>query len=301
MFRLGGEFVWQRISLLEDTGLERLIEVLRGQVHRFVCDLAVAHDLCDVELPLADKIVALEEVTIPGLQCERLRLDRWGLHFEEETIVKAWDASCVSVVRIRLLFVVIADERFDEHVRGTLPVLHGNPCAFEDRQAYLKFPCRFSSQLPDFAAVAALGGGVDIDPHVDCALVERATLMVELSCLNRLLFDGLPFGVEEAVVQINGSLANKVIAEKEIVVVCHNNQGRCARESHVEVKSFIELRIWLVVLVVVTVIELDVATGHDQVGVARRSNVSRSKVVPLDQVQVHNRFRLSLHHLFDHA
>ena len=106
-------------------------------------------------------------------------------------------------MRVCLLFVMLADEALNVGVRGTLPVLHGHVLTFKDGKTYLKVLGRLLIDLPHFAHISCLIGRVNVDPHVNDSLIERAAHVVQLTSLNRLLIDGLPLRIEESVVEVN--------------------------------------------------------------------------------------------------
>lgn len=91
--------------------------------------------------------------------------------------------------------------------------------------------------------------------------------MVKLARLNRLLVDGLPFGVEESVIQVDCGLANEIVSEKKIVVVGLNNQRRGSRERDIEVKSLVELGVRLIVLIIFPIVEFGFTASDNQIRV----------------------------------
>ena len=91
--------------------------------------------------------------------------------------------------------------------------------------------------------------------------------MVKLAGLNRLLVDGLPFGVEESVIQVDCGLANEIVSEKKIVVVSLNNQRRGSRERDIEVKSLVELGVRLIVLIIFPIVEFGFTASDNQIRV----------------------------------
>lgn len=106
--------------------------------------------------------------------------------------------------------------------------------------------------------------------------------MVQLPSLDWLFLDSLPLRVEESVVQVNACLANQIVSEQKIVVICLDLQRRSSRESDIEIESFVELGVWLIVLVVILIVELHISTSNDQVRITWRTNVTRGKVIALD-------------------
>ena len=125
--------------------------------------------------------------------------------------------------------------------------------------------------------------------------------MVELTCLNRLLINGLPLWIEESVIQIDRRLSNEVITEQQVVIIGLNDQRWCTREAHTEIVSNIELWIRLVILIVVTIVDNSVTTRHNQIWVTRRANISGGKLVAIENVQVNDCISLLLEQLFNHA
>ena len=106
--------------------------------------------------------------------------------------------------------------------------------------------------------------------------------MVQLPSLDWLFLDSLPLRVEESVVQVYACLANQIVSEQKIVVICLDLQRRSSRESDIEIESFVELGVWLIVLVVILIVELHISTSNDQVRITWRANVTRGKVIALD-------------------
>jgi len=167
----------------------------------------------DIKRPLADKIIALEQVSVPSLQSQFERRRAWSVYIEQQSVVEIGFPILVSVMSVRLLFVCVADESFDVHVRGAFPVLHRNTSASKHSKSDFKLAIRFGSDLPDFATVATFGGWVNVDPHVNHALVHGGAHVVQLASLDRLLFDSLPFRVEESVIQVDACLADQIVSE----------------------------------------------------------------------------------------
>ena len=92
--------------------------------------------------------------------------------------------------------------------------------------------------------------------------------MIQLSCLNWLLLDGLPLRVEEPIVKIDRCLTYQVVAKEQVIVISFNLQRRCAWERDIEVESLVELGTRLIVLVILLVVELHLSAAHDQVRIA---------------------------------
>jgi len=85
-------------------------------MNRVRSDLAVTYDRRDVKLPLADQIIALEQVTIPGLHRKHVGLHSGRRHVEQETVVEARVAGGAAVVSVSLLLVILTNESFDEDI-----------------------------------------------------------------------------------------------------------------------------------------------------------------------------------------
>lgn len=75
------ERLW--VTLLDKTLLQRFLVVFLGEVDGPGSDLRVSDHLRDVELPLADQIVRLEQVSVPGLHRQDEWLDSRRGHPEE--------------------------------------------------------------------------------------------------------------------------------------------------------------------------------------------------------------------------
>ena len=172
-------------------------------------------------------------------------------------------------MRICLLLVIITDESFNINIASALSVHHRNTCAVIDRKAHLEATCWLGLEIPDFANITALSCRVNIHPEVYHTLVKRATLMLELTSLNRFLFDCDPLRVKEAIIEIDRSLANQIITEEQVIIVCLDNERWCSWEADIEVISLVEFWIWLIVLVVFLLVKLSVTTTNNKVRIAR--------------------------------
>mmetsp|Transcript_30279 Transcript_30279/g.29595 ORF Transcript_30279/g.29595 Transcript_30279/m.29595 type:complete len:368 (+) Transcript_30279:679-1782(+) len=125
--------------------------------------------------------------------------------------------------------------------------------------------------------------------------------MLQLPILHRLLIDRLPLRTEKPIIQVHHSLPNDVISEQIIVVIGLDDQGRGARELHVEVEVLEEFGVGLVQLVVLPVVVGLLPASHHQVRVRERPNVSLSQVEALNEVHTGHALGLGDHHLADHV
>ena len=98
--------------------------------------------------------------------------------------------------------------------------------------------------------------------------------MVQLSCLDRLLINSLPFGVEESIVEVDGGLSDQIIPEQQIIVVSFNYKRRCPREGHIEVVAAHKLGVGLIVLIVLLFAFGLLSTSDYEKWIAGRTNVS---------------------------
>ena len=98
--------------------------------------------------------------------------------------------------------------------------------------------------------------------------------MVKLSRLNRLLIDGLPFGVEVPVIQIDRGFSNQVISKEHIVIIRFNDKRRRSWESHSEIVTLGKDWVWLVSLILVLLVDLVLAASDYEVGITRRTQVT---------------------------
>ena len=124
--------------------------------------------------------------------------------------------------------------------------------------------------------------------------------MVDLSVLNRLFLNRLPIAIEEAIVEIDTGLSNKVVTEQVIEVVCFDLNHRRARELTGEFEELVESGVWLIKLVIVALGVLTVAALDKQVGVAEGANIAGSKVETLEHVELDHTLSLGEQLLLDH-
>jgi len=81
--------------------------------------------LLEVKHAAANDVVALEEVSVIGLQVEAVVL-AWELFLEQETVVEAGLASLATVMTICLLRIVRVEEGSDKDIRSAFIVHHLN-------------------------------------------------------------------------------------------------------------------------------------------------------------------------------
>ena len=285
----------QRLFLtwLANTRFEWFIVVFLLQVDGAIGNFGVSHQFCDVKAPFADHVVRGNYITIPSLHCQDKWFDCWCLQVEEETVVEAGRTLLFAIVSIRLLSIILADEALNEYVAHALCIHGWDVFALKDSQPYLKFVLGLLANVPNLSNIAWLSGRVYVEPHVDDALVELAARVVQLSCLDWLFIDCLPFGVEESVVEVDGGLADQIIAEQQIIVVSLNDKRWCPREAHIEVVAAHELGVGFIVLIFLFFAFCLISTSDYEEWITGRTNVSWRKLVALDQVQVNNSFGLS--------
>ena len=121
------EFVWifgVKIKGLEAFVLEYIRVVFLVQADRLLNILTVFDEILEVYISFSDHIVALEEVTIKGLNRELVVLV-WHLKSVFQSVLEVWLAILVSVVGFSLLDIFVwVEEGSEEYITGAFPV-HG--------------------------------------------------------------------------------------------------------------------------------------------------------------------------------
>jgi len=111
--------------------------------------------------------------------------------------------------------------------------------------------------------------------------------MIDLSVLNRLLLDALPFHREESILKVHYCLPDSFISEDQVIVHDINDQGRTPREGGFEVVVLVEVGVRVVSFIIIPLIILLLSDLEHQVRVREPSVVSGSKIIGTDHVDSH--------------
>lgn len=118
--------------------------------------------------------------------------------------------------------------------------------------------------------------------------------MVQLSVLNWLILNCSPLRREEAIVKVDDTPADQVVAKK-IIVVPSFDFNRCrSREPRVELEHLMKLGIWFVQLILILLADYLFAQSDFHVRIRERADIPRSKVEALKQVEVYDAVLLVL-------
>lgn len=114
---------------------------------------------------------------------------------------------------------------FHKHVTGALDVFSWDVFCLHHGESQLIFLDRLGSNIPHFrgfttTVIFRVFGFIDVDPAENSALSEACTGMVELPVFDWLVLDCSPFGAVQPVVEIDYGLADQVISEHIIIVIC---------------------------------------------------------------------------------
>ena len=107
----------------------------------------------------------------------------------KETIVVAWFAILVAIVRVGLQDILVVDLRSDIDIGGALSVCHWHIFAAIDGETHFEFLGWLRVDGPYFAYVRGLADRVNIDPTFEDSLTQFARGNLELSLLNWLLVE----------------------------------------------------------------------------------------------------------------
>lgn len=144
---------------------------------------------------------------------------------------------------VSTLLIFVVDEHADVQIGGAFNVHGGDIRAVHNSHTQLEFLNRLGGQIPFLAwgPLFLLGCGFDVEPAANNTLTQVAALMVQLARLNRLLFQRLPIHAVESIVQVNGGLADQVVAKEDVVIVGGDHNVGRAWEVNTEGVKFVEL------------------------------------------------------------
>lgn len=110
--------------------------------------LTVLNEILKINVGFSNHIVALEEVTVVGLNSELVILI-WDLDPVDQSVLEVWFAILVSIMGFSLLdFFVWVEEGSEEHITGAFYVHDLHVGGVEDADSYFKFFWWSSTDVP---------------------------------------------------------------------------------------------------------------------------------------------------------
>ena len=201
---------------------------------------------------------------------------------------------------VGILLVINVDVAADENVTDAFEVLARHILGVHHREAHLVVLDWLWCDVPDLLLFALLVARLNLEPAGDHTLRQRGAWMVNLAVLDRLLFDGLPVSVEEAIVKIDRGLTDKIITEQIIVVIGLNLDLRGTWELTCELEEFVDFRVGLIKKIIVALREFTSTTSDQQVWITERSNITRGKVETFKNVKLDDALCLAQKLLLDY-
>ena len=140
------------------------------QDNRLLSQSDILEDLFEIERPLADVIVGLEDVEVPRLHDQHERVLARRLNIEQNSVVERSFAVGASEVSVTVLLVFIVDIAPDENVRHTLKVLARHIFSVHHREADLVVLYRLLGDIPHLLLLSLLITGLNLEPARDHTL-----------------------------------------------------------------------------------------------------------------------------------
>ena len=130
----------------------------------------ILEHLIEIECPLTDVVIRLEEVKVPSLHDKKQGILPWRLHIEENTPVEGGSARRASEVSIRVLLIVVIDVGANENIGDALKVLTGHILSVHDRETDLIVLDRLRLNIPDLLLLGLLVRRLNLQPACDNTL-----------------------------------------------------------------------------------------------------------------------------------
>ena len=200
---------------------------------------------------------------------------------------------------ISVLLVVVIDVAANEYIRDTLKIFARDVLGVHDREADLVVLDGLRLDIPNLLLLVLFVGGLNFEPAGDYTLGQGGALVVNLAVLNRLLLDCLPVTVEEAIVEVDGSLSNEVISEQVVEVISLNLDHGRSWEFTSELEELVDLRVGFVKLIVVAFGEFAVSASDDKIGVRERADIAGGEVESFQHVELNDTLGLAEELLLD--
>jgi len=153
---------------------------------------AVLKDGSQVQGPLTDIVVALEQIKVPSLNYEKVIWTR-GLDVEELAIVERCIAVLAAVMGVSHLFVLVVDVTLHEDVACAFKVFAWHVLGVHDAASYFVVKDWLWLNIPNLLLLLLrLALWLNFEPASDDSLRQRGAVMVNLAVLDGLLFESLP-------------------------------------------------------------------------------------------------------------
>lgn len=197
-----------RLSSFSVFGLYLIFVISLSERDGLLGQCAIFKDLLKVDLSASDDVVALEEVTVIGLNREQIRS-----HFvvvevfsPNKTVVPTRFFTRLQAVMCVSLESVLAGikEHAHEHITAIFNVHHLDVFSVEDRDTELELFWRFRLNVPDRQYI--FWGNlcfVDLDPHSDEPLGNVHARVVKFTRLYGFILQCLPLRQEVAIFQVD--------------------------------------------------------------------------------------------------
>lgn len=203
--------------------LERILVILRHhfvvvfviQRKRLLDKSGVLDDLPEVHGGLSQHLVALEEVSVVGLQVESV-VFAWHADLEYQSVFEVGVAILTSEMRIRLLLLLSRIKEATE-VCVDHSAIHRDVFAVEHADADLHVLNRFLADVPLLVFISSICRN-DLAPQLEDSLAQGARWMVDLPVLNWFLLQTLPLHAEVPILHIKECFTDKLITEDGIII-----------------------------------------------------------------------------------
>ena len=114
-----------------DFVFHEVVEVLLGNVGRLLRQTHVVEDWHQVEGPLANEVIGLEDIEIPCLNDEQVVFS-WGLNVEEKSVIEGSGAIHAPVMSVSALLILVVNVSLDEDIACAFKVFTWNVLCVHD-------------------------------------------------------------------------------------------------------------------------------------------------------------------------
>jgi len=175
--------------------------------------------------------------------------------------------------------------------------IHWNIFAVEHANSYFVKSWWFQSDIPFLDKFFSIGWN-NFHPHFDNTLTNWAGWMVNLSIFNWLFVKINPFKIEVSIFNIQHRLTDHFITKDSVIIIDSNANWRSTRELTFEVVFLIELRVWTINLIFISLPHFLTVASNMKIRIRCRPIISRRQIKCLNHVYSHDFFCRWLQHLF---